>query len=360
MRRFFLMVVLTSTLGLYGEEKKLPADDSELVKRLHARAVASATASKFENYKGRFQVEIKNAPVVLEYEMVAIKGGSFTMGSYGRGRKDEEPPHPVRVSPFWMGKYEVTWDLFEDPFMYSGAPRNHNGSPVKVPLGASDEFVVSKPTSPYMDMAFGMGTKGYPVVNMTQHAASKFCQWLSAKTGHFYRLPTEAEWEYACRAGTTSPFSCPNNEIHDHAVCEPNISNPILTGYAPVGSKKPNPWGLYDMHGNVMEWCLDQYNSLTYRMREGTAVDPLIRARQLYPRVARGGSWYDPPEDCASTSRIFSDPSWKAQDPCLPKSIWYFTDALWLGFRIVRPLEVPSAEEMDVLWNSESPDRIEK
>jgi len=360
MRRFLLCIVLIATPGLYGEDKKLPADDLDLVRRLHARAIASATDSKFEDYKGRFQVEIEKAPVVREYDMVAIKGGSFIMGSQGRGRKDEEPPHSVQISPFWMGKYEVTWDLFEEPFMISGLPRNHNGSPLKVPPGASDDFIVSKPTSPYMEMSFGMGSKGYPAICMTQHAASKFCQWLSAKTGHFYRLPTEAEWEYACRAGTTGPYSCPKDKIHDYAVCEPNINNPILNGYAPVGTKKPNPWGLYDMHGNVMEWCLDQYNSLTYQVREGTVENPLIRATQVYPRVARGGSWYDPPEDCASTRRFFSDPDWKTGDPQLPKSIWYLTDALWLGFRIVRPLAVPSAEEMDALWNSENPDRVNK
>ncbi|MDF1811857.1 MAG: formylglycine-generating enzyme family protein [Verrucomicrobiales bacterium] len=361
MRIIALLLVLSVSIGICEEPPPLPGDDFDMVQRLHKRAVNSAKTSKLIDYTFTYD-STDPEPKTNEIEMVAIKGGTFTMGSKGRGKPDESPPHKVRVSPFWMGKYEVTWDLYE-PFMFTRNHRNRYGSPTQIPPGADDAFVVSKPTTPYTEMSFGMGVNGYPAINMTQHAASKFCQWLSAKTGHFYRLPTEAEWEYACRAGTTGPFSCPQGKIHEYAVCEPNINNPLLVGYAPVGTKKPNPWGLYDMHGNVMEWCLDQYNSLTYRMRpqgRDLIVDPWIRANRVYPRVARGGSWYDPPEDCTSTVRYFSDPDWKMADPQLPKSIWYHTDAHWLGFRIVRPFEIPSAEKMDTYWNSAHPDRIEK
>src|SRR5690606_18926335 len=147
----------------------------------------------------------------------------------------------------------------------------------------------------------------------------KFCEWLSAQTGHYYRLPTEAEWEYACRAGTTGPYSVPADQLADYAVMDPEQ---IRTGYEKVGTKKPNPWGLHDMHGNVMEWCLDQYYASTYSVRAGgnAVIAPLVMPTKLYPRVARGGSWYDPPEELRSARRVGSDEAWKMQDPQLPKS----------------------------------------
>jgi formylglycine-generating enzyme required for sulfatase activity len=162
-------------------------------------------------------------------------------------------------------------------------------------------------------------------------------------------LPTEAEWEYACRAGTTGPFSCPEEELAEYAVMDPEA---VRVGYEKVGTKKPNPWGLYDMHGNVMEWVLDQFIADAYSTRkEEVNANPLEIPSTLYPRIARGGSWYDPPEELRSARRIWSDESWKTQDPQLPKSIWYHTDAIWLGFRVVRPLNVPEAKKMDELWN---------
>ena len=358
MRSLWIIVILPFVFQSQ-ENQKPPADDIALVKRLHARAVESSGNSSFVDYRNTYVDGIEE-PVTYDYEMVAIRGGTFSMGS--SSNEDESPVHAVKVSPFWMGKYEVPWDLFQ-PFSITAIPRNPDGSPKKIPLGEGDDYVVSKPTVPYVSMDFGMGLEGYPAVNMTQHAASKFCQWLSAKTGHFYRLPTEAEWEYACRAGTTGPFSCPEEKIHEYAVFEPDPENPKLDGYARIGTKKPNPWGLFDMHGNVMEWCLDQYNSLTYDLRSDrrhAIVDPLVMPNRVYPRVARGGSWYDPSEDCRSARRFYSEPSWKCQDPELPKSFWYHTDAHWLGFRIVRPLQVPSVEEMDFSWNSAHPDRVVK
>ena len=115
-------------------------------------------------------------------------------------------------------------------------------------------------------MSFGMGTDGYPAVCMTQYAASKFCEWLSAMTGNFYRLPTEAEWEYACKAGTETSFSfgSDSNDIDDYAWYSGNSDGK----YQKPGMKLPNPWGLYDMHGNVAEWTLDQYIADIYNNRK--------------------------------------------------------------------------------------------
>ena len=111
-------------------------------------------------------------------------------------KKDEQPPHKVKLDAFWMQAHEVTWDEYR-LFMFA----SQGGE-----IAHKDEVVdaVSRPTRPYVEMSFGMGIDGFPAISMTQHAANKYAEWLSARTGEFYRLPTEAEWEYACRAGTTS------------------------------------------------------------------------------------------------------------------------------------------------------------
>jgi formylglycine-generating enzyme required for sulfatase activity len=266
----------------------------------------------------------------VSYAMVAIPSGAFTMGS--DATKDEQPPHQVTVPAFWMQAHEITWDEYR-LFMFA----NQAGE-----VAHKDGLVdaVSRPTHPYVEMSFGMGINGFPAISMTQHAANKYAEWLSAKTGEFYRLPTEAEWEYACRAGSSQPFS----PLSDYAW----FSTDSGGRYHKVASKKPNAWGLFDMLGNVMEWTLDQYQPYA----GGPQSDPYIRPTQPYPIAVRGGSWNDPPSAVTCTARVGSDASWKEQDPQLPKSIWYETDAQWLGFRLIRPTQVPSAAEMFKFWNN--------
>jgi formylglycine-generating enzyme required for sulfatase activity len=205
-------------------------------------------------------------------------------------------------------------------------------------------------------MDFGMGRNGFPAICMTQHAANKYCQWLSAQTGHFYRLPTEAEWEYAARAGTKTAYFFGDDpaQLKDYAWFFENAPN---FQYSVVGKKKPNPWGLYDIYGNVCEWTLDQYSDGTYKSwaadaATGVLGNTWIKSKTPYPHVARGGHYDDDPEMLRSGARRASEPGWKQQDPQLPKSIWYLTDATWLGFRIVRPLEIPTVEEMYSAWNN--------
>jgi formylglycine-generating enzyme required for sulfatase activity len=209
-------------------------------------------------------------------EMVPIPGGTFLMGSpageAGRG-DDEGPQHEVRIDPFWMGKYEVTWDQYDTWGERIDIIRRDLAGVQPTPA----ELIVdgiTRPTEPYTDMSFGFGKGKYPAICMTQHAARSFCKWLSAKTGHYYRLPTEAEWEYACRAGTTTAYSFGDDpaELDDYAVYFDNSEDQ----YAEVGTKRPNPWGLYDMHGNVSEWVLDQYKPDVYAARQGkTIANPL-------------------------------------------------------------------------------------
>ncbi len=288
----------------------------------------------------------------VSYGLVPIPGGEFVMGSpeteTGR-RRDEGPQHKAKVSPFWMGQCEVTWNEYE-LFMFPDQERKFKNEIATDPHVDKVSDAVARPTKPYVEMSFGMGKDGYPAISMTQHAANKYCQWLSAKTGEFYRLPTEAEWEYACRAGTTTKYFFGDDEskLGEYEWFEKNSD----FKYQKVGRKKPNPWGLYDMHGNAAEWCLDQYEP-NYQSR-ATAVSPdaWIKQRTPYQQVVRGGSWDDTPEKLRSAARRASDKSWKQQDPQLPKSIWFLTDAQFLGFRLVRPLNIPSEDEMFRYWNN--------
>ncbi len=315
------------------------AAEMELVTRLREKITAGSperAAGDMADYDA--EVPATGVP----YSMVAVQGGEFTMGGDGG---EAAPARRVKVSPFWIGKHEVTWDEYE-PFMLEGGRRNKDGSLMFPPEGTPDTDLISRPTKPYVEMTFGMGKEGFPAISMTQHAALMYCKWLSAQTGHFYRLPTEAEWEYACRAGTDTRWSFGDDESQ-----LPNYAWYIDNAdfcYQQVGKKKPNPWGIHDMHGNVAEWTLDIFAPYDPDQTE----DPWARGRDLYPRAVRGGSWNDDPEGTVSTARFGSRKEWKKDDPQLPKSIWYHTDAQWLGFRIVRPLEVPSAEEMNAYWNT--------
>jgi formylglycine-generating enzyme required for sulfatase activity len=283
----------------------------------------------------------------LKFDVVPIRGGSFVMGSPSgepNRKEDEGPQHEVVISPFWMGKCEVTWDEYENwMFSLEQARRKLTGArPTPLDLLAD---AVTRPTKPYTDMSFGMGKENFPAICMTQLAAKTYCEWVSAKTGRYYRLPTEAEWEYACRAGTTTAYSFGDNPelLGDYAWYFENSHD----AYHPVGKKKPNPWGLHDMHGNVAEWCVDEYKADLYGEFEGKGPvsNPLLVATRRYPRVARGGSWDDDPEMLRSAARRGSDKEWSVQDPQIPQSIWYHTDATFVGLRLVRPLREPTAEE---------------
>ncbi len=282
----------------------------------------------------------------IKFDMVPIPGGKFLMGSPENepGRKpDEGPQHEVEIEPFWMAKYETLWDAYET---WSFELDKRRREQTKEPATKWDEIAdaIARPTPPYTDMSFGMGKKDRPAVCMTLYAAQHFCKWLCAKTGRYYRLPTEAEWEYACRAGTTTAYSFGDDpkDLDDYAWYFDNSDDK----YHKVGEKKPNPWGLYDMHGNVAEWVLDQYVPDAYKKFAGKTVkNPIVPVTKEFPVVVRGGSWMDDPELLRSAARRASHPDWKMQDPQIPQSIWYLTDAPFVGFRVVRPLRLPTEEE---------------
>ena len=182
------------------------SDNIKLVEAIRALILETSTEkseAEMKEYNGKIP------STGATFAMVPIPSGRFLMGSppdEPNRREDEGPQREVEVAPFWMGKFEVTWDLYW-PYMLSEIKRNKFGSAESLPDDATFAMLVSAPTNPYLDPTFGMGKEGYPAIMMTHHAACKFCQWLSAQTGHYYRLPTEAEWEYACRAGTKTAYS---------------------------------------------------------------------------------------------------------------------------------------------------------
>ena len=230
------------------------------------------------------------------------------------------------VDPFWMGACEITWELY-DQFLFreiDDIPSPQMGNDVDMDIDA-----VSGATTPYVDMSNGMGKGTHPVVNVTQYAASTFCVWLSAKTGRFYRLPTESEWEYACSAGSRTKYSfgTRTKDLESYAWYAENSNGKTR----PVGTKSPNTFGLFDMHGNAAEWVTrDDINNV-----DQTELP-------LYPRILKGGSWMDDADALEITAGKESQKLWKMNDPQIPKSLWWFTSAPFVGFRVVRPLHVPA------------------
>ncbi|MES2809732.1 MAG: SUMF1/EgtB/PvdO family nonheme iron enzyme [Bacteroidota bacterium] len=278
----------------------------------------------------------------LSFEMQGIPGGQFVMGSK-KGKADEQPAHTVKVAPFWIGTYEVTWDIYE-PFLYRDFEVTHSIS--KVPANVD---AVTRPTKPYLDMTFGMGKEGQPALAMTHYNAIQFCKWLYARTGVFYRLPTEAEWEYAARAGTTTDYFFGNNtsKLGEYAWFDANSDAKTHK----VGEKKPNPWGLYDIYGNVAEWTYDQYLPDFYATTKDGTANPVATPEKLYPHTVRGGAYNDNATDSRSAARLASNPAWKQLDPQIPKSNWWFPEAPFVGLRLVRPLETPSKEAIDAYYD---------
>ncbi len=290
--------------------------------------------------------EIKNTKA--QFDMLAIKGGEFMMGSPENEafrRKDEGPQRRIVISDFWMAKYETTWDLY---LIYQNKELETDQTK------AID--AVSRPTKPYVEMSFGQGKNGgYPVCNVTQYAARMFCKWLYQKTGEFYRLPTEAEWEYAAKCGTNTAWDFGNEEekLKEYAWYYQNSNG----AYKKIGEKKPNRWGLYDMYGNVAEWTSDQYYSDMYLDLKDGDTDPTQEAFLLYAHTIKGGHWDDDPEATRSSARSASSPRLKQRDPQIPKSDWWLTDAPQLGFRIVRPFKKPSEAAIEAYYAAPPKDK---
>lgn len=255
-------------------------------------------------------------------------------GAAEKGRNaDEGPATKVSVDSFWIEEHEVTYEeyiLFADE-QSDKAPK---------PDG------ITRPSPPYIDFTLGMGKAGgFPANSMSQYAAIMYCKWLYKKTGTFYRLPTEAEWEYAARAGTETAYASGNDDkaLDDYAWYTANSENK----YHKVMQKKPNTWGLYDMAGNVAEWTLDQYKENYFEEIRSNTNAPWMQPTSKYPITLKGGTFKDESDKLRAAARIKSDMKWNARDPQIPRSKWWNADAPFIGFRLVRPVKQLSPEEVD-------------
>ena len=330
---------------------------------------APATVTRFET----FTEQIPRTDVTLR--MIAIPGGTFAMGSSEKdaySRDDEYPRHDVTVSPFFMSETEVTWDqywAFYSETMSEGrtAPEtvyenNRRAAERRAMLASamprpaeydaignhSDVDAVTGPTPPFgnPDQGWGMGDR--PAITMTHYAAETFCLWLSLKTGRHYRLPTEAEWEYAARGGTATPyfFEGKPERYTDERLWNRlfGADTTVINGYAVYAANsrsrtqepsrvKANPFGLKNMAGNVMEYCADWYGDDVYAV--GTATDPQGPASGS-EHVVRGGSYRDDAVELRSAARSHTHhDDWLRTDPQNPKSIWWYSDVKGIGFRVV-------------------------
>jgi formylglycine-generating enzyme required for sulfatase activity len=275
----------------------------------------------------------------VSFKMVAIPAGSFTIGSEltERGRQEDEGPQKeITLSAFWMAEHEVTfveWDLY---FKDNSLPQS------KTIDG------VTRATPQYIDLTWGMGRDAkHPTNSMSHTAAMMYCKWLYTKTGFFYRLPTEAEWEYACRAGseTAYPHGSDATALREYAYFKDNSNSK----FHHVAQLKPNAWGLYDMLGNVSEWTLDQYDPAYYT--KIATKNPITTPGSKYPKTVKGGSYLDAAPELRCANRIPSNANWNIRDPQIPKSKWWLTDGMFVGFRVVRPLIQPSQEEIEKFYN---------
>lgn len=275
----------------------------------------------------------------VTFKMAVIPAGKFKIGSAITERsrnEDEGPQKEITVNAFWMGEHEVTfeeWDLY---FKDNTLPQN------KTIDG------ITRATPQYIDLTWGMGRDGkHPTNSMSHTAAMMYCKWLYTKTGFFYRLPTEAEWEYACRAGSETAFPFGNDaaSLREYAYFKDNSNGK----FHHVKQLKPNAWGLYDMLGNLSEWTIDQYDATYYT--KAADKNPITTPASKHPKTVRGGSYLDDASELRCANRIASHSNWNIRDPQIPKSKWWLTDGMLVGFRVVRPLVQPSQEEIEKFYN---------
>ena len=281
----------------------------------------------------------------VSFEMVLIPSGSFLMGSPvdEADREDYEgPQHEVRLESFYLCTTETTIELFLAYYQETVSAKRdfievQEAKKDTEQQGKDDVDAITGPTPVYGDMTMGY-EETHPAMGMTWHNAMTFCRWLSMKTGKKYRLPTEAEWEYACRAGTTNIFGVGNEPsgLKDFAWYEANADSETN----PVGKKKPNAWGLYDMSGNVREWVYDFYSPTEYK--EATKKNPAVNPKGPKTgkvHVARGGDYSSSVEVLRSAARAFEEEWWRSGDPQIPKSIWWLPEMDFIGFRVARSVE---------------------
>ncbi len=288
----------------------------------------------------------------VSFNMIAIKGGRFSMGSPENEpfrNADEGPVRTVEVSSFFMGEVEVSWNEF---WTFFGLTMSEGRTDPKIAMAnnSGNPDAISGPTPPFGNPDQGWGSGERPAITMSHYAAQTYCQWLSNVTGKKYRLPTEAEWEYACRAGTETPyfFEGDPKRFSDGGLRNrlfgadtTNINGFVVYSLNSGGkTKEPsfvraNPFGLKNMNGNVFEYCSDWYSPEAYTLTESNVSDP--EGPELgTEHVIRGGNYASYAGEVRSASRAYTDnEAWLKTDCQQPKSIWWYSDMRGIGFRVV-------------------------
>jgi sulfatase modifying factor 1 len=272
----------------------------------------------------------------ISFDMVLIPAGNFQMGSPANEasrKEDEGPRHEVRVDNFYLCTTETTIELFMAYYQETVSAKKDFITTQEQQKKTDNEVdAITGPTPVYGDMTMGYDNQ-HPAMGMTWHNAMTFCRWLSKNTGKEYRLPTEAEWEYACRAGSTDAFGVGNDpeKLKEYAWYEKTADSETNA----VGKKKSNAWGLYDMLGNVREWVADFYSADAYK--QAAAKTPAVNpkgpeAGQVH--VARGGDYSCPAEELRCAARAFEEKWWRSGDPQIPKSMWWLPEMDIIGFRL--------------------------
>ena len=288
----------------------------------------------------------------VSFNMISVEGVSFRMGSNKKEafhKDDEWPVRNVSVSPFFMAEVEVTWDQYWVFYAYTTSEGRTPPETVYANNSRPDVDAITGPTPPFGHPDQGWGGGSRPAITMTHYAAETFCQWLSLKTGKKYRLPTEAEWEYAARGGTETPyfFDGKPGDYSDKGFMRKFFSarTDVISNYVIYGKNSNNrsqepdkvkayPFGLKNMLGNVMEYCADRYVADGYGKTGENVTDPLVTEGEEW--VVRGGLYTSDAADlrCAARSHTHHN-EWLKTDPQQPKSIWWYSDIRGIGFRIV-------------------------
>ncbi|MDR2563669.1 MAG: SUMF1/EgtB/PvdO family nonheme iron enzyme [Prevotellaceae bacterium] len=288
----------------------------------------------------------------ISFNMIAIPRGNFSMGSPESEpyrNIDEGPIRKVTVNQFFMAETEVTW---EEYLAFYSETKSEGRIDPRIVMERNSLAVdgISGPTPPYGQPDQGWGYGDRPAVTMSYYAAETYCKWLSSKTGKKYRLPTEAEWEYAARAGSQTPYFFDGNPKKftadrwwnrtfglDTAIIASHVIYAENSGHRTETAKKvaPNRFGLKNMSGNVMEYCSDFYAADAYSQTPVEVVDPKGPSEGS-EHVVRGGSYSSDAKDVRSAARDYTHTDeWLKTDPQSPKSIWWLSDCTRVGFRVV-------------------------
>ena len=303
----------------------------------------------------------------VKIDMVPVPGGTFKMGSPADSenhKEDEGPQVEVTVGPMWVAKYETTWREYMLYMSMYKLFKTLESKGLRKVTEANAVDAVTAPTElyePTYTFEFGQDPE-LPAVTMTQYAAKQYTKWLSKLSGSQYRLPTEAEWEYACRAGSEYAYSFGDDEAGLDEVAWYSENSESKPHY--VGKKKANAFGLHDMHGNVMEWVVDSYTedgyaSVADKPQPMTSLDSVRWPTSFDNRVVRGGSWQDDAAELRSAARLGSaDEDWKAEDPNVPLSPWWYTDdpSRGVGFRLFRSYQPLEPEMISKFWEIDDED----